>query len=50
MIKMKVTLTDYIGEGQMSQKLTKGHISQSITITDIIHSTKVQYKKRHLIT
>ena len=35
---MKVT-----GEGQRSQKWTNGHISQTITLTDIIPGTKVRY-------
>ena len=41
---MKVT-----GEGQRSQKLTNGHTLQTVTLTDIIPGTKVQYNKRHLM-
>ena len=44
--------------GQMSwsrlltevRKWTNGQMSQTITLTDIIPGTKVQYKKRHLMT
>ena len=32
------------------KKWTNGHISQTITLTDIIPGTKVQYNKRHLMT
>ena len=42
---MKVT-----GEGERLQKGNNGHISQTITLTDIIPGTKVQYNKRHLVT
>ena len=31
------------------KKLTNGHISQTITLTDIILGTKVQCNKRHLM-
>ena len=34
----------------MSQKWTNGHISQTITLTDIIPGTKVQHNKQHLMT
>ena len=32
------------------KKWTNGHISQTITLTDIIPDTKVQYNKRYLMT
>ena len=50
---MKVTLTDDEGHRRRS-KVTKmnynGHISKTITLTDIIPGTKVQYNKQHLMT
>ena len=52
MIKIKKTLTDDEGHSRRSKvtKITNGHISQTITLTDIIPSTNVQYNKRHLMT
>ena len=53
---MKVTLTDDEGHRRGS-KVTKNelmaicdHMSQTITLTDIILATKVQYNKRHQMT
>ena len=45
---MKVTLTDDEGHRRRS-KIKNGHMSQTITLTDIIPGTKVQYNKRHLM-
>ena len=44
LIKMNVTLTDMnvTDKGQKSQKRTYGHMSQTITLADIIPGTKVQ--------
>ena len=52
MIKMKVTLVDDEGHRRRSKviKGTNGHISQTITLTDIIPVTMVQYNKWHLMT
>ena len=47
MVKVKLTLTDAEGHslGQRSQKLTNGHISQAITLTDIIYLVSSYNKK-----
>ena len=44
-IEMKVTLTDDEGHRQRSKvtKWTYGHMSQTITLTDIIPGTKIQF-------
>ena len=53
MMKMKVT---FFGRWRsqakvkVNQKWTYGHISHTITLTDIIPGTKVQYNKQHLMT
>ena len=54
---MKVTLMDDEGHRQRSKKkvikselMVITHILQTITLTDIIPDTKVQYNKRHLMT
>ena len=53
LIRMKVTLKDDEGHkwrSKVTKKWTNGYISQTITFTDIILGTKVQYNKRHLMT
>ena len=53
MIKMKMTLTDDEGHRQNSnvtRRELKGHISQTITLIDIIPGAKVKYNKRNLMT
>ena len=50
---MKVTLTDDEGhrrKSKVTKKGANGYMSQTITLTDIILGTKVQYNKRYLMT
>ena len=50
MIKVKVTLKDAEGHRLSSKvtKITNCHISQALTLTDIVPGTKVQYNKLHI--
>ena len=55
MIKMKMTLTDDEGHKRRSKVIENelmdiSHKLKSITLTDIIPGTKVQYNKRHQMT
>ena len=52
LIKVTVTLTDDESNRRRSKVIKKGnngHISQTITLKDIIPGYKVQYNKRHLM-
>ena len=50
MIKEDLTLTEDEGYRLRPKVIKIGHISQTITLKDIIAVTKVQFNKLHLMT